>query len=131
MKILFVCTGNVCRSPMAEVIFRNICRKRRRSGVIVRSAGTTAETGSDMTPQAKFALQSNGYILSKRPHKATQFTEEMRGGYDFIICLNGKLNGVRDMYVDDPWCLGQDAYNIVCRKLQTELILLYKEIFGL
>jgi protein-tyrosine-phosphatase len=112
------------------VIFRNICKKHKQKDVVVRSAGTNACAGSDMTPEAKYALEHNGEKLPKRPHRASQFTDSMRNGFDYIICLNNKLAGVKNLYIDDPWCLGQDAYNIVCKKLQTELTLLYKEIFG-
>ena len=40
MRILFVCTGNSCRSPMAELYFEELCRKAGRDDIDVRSAGT-------------------------------------------------------------------------------------------
>jgi len=115
---------------MAEVIFRNLCAKKKQAGVIIRSAGTYAEVGSDMMPEARAALESSGEKLPKTPHKASQFIEHMRTGFDYIICFSGELGGVRNITIPDPFGWGQDAYNIVCRKLQEALILLYKEIFG-
>ena len=114
---------------MAEVIFRNICTRKKQTGVVVRSAGTYAEVGSDMMPEAKNALTTNGEKLPKTRHRAVQFTDAMRNGFDHIICFSGELDNVTEMLIPDPYGWGQDAYNIVCRKLQTELLSLYKEIF--
>ena len=93
-KILFVCAGNTCRSPMAEVIFKAICKKHKRTGVIVRSAGTAAAVGSDMMPEVIIALQNNGIAIPKKRHVAKQYLPKMEKQYDYIFDL-------RDY--DDPY----------------------------
>lgn len=121
-KVLFVCAGNTCRSPMAEMIFKAICKRHRRTGVIVRSAGTAAEVGADMMPEAMIALQDIGITISKKPHAARQYLPKMQHQYDYIFDL-------RDY--DDPYGGGQVAYDTVCAKLQHDLEELYHQIFDL
>ncbi len=49
MRILFVCTGNSCRSPMAELYFGELCRRAGRSDFLVRSAGTCTGEGAPLS----------------------------------------------------------------------------------
>ena len=121
-KILFVCEGNTCRSPMAEMIFKMICKQHHRTGVIVRSAGTAAAVGADMMPSAMIALQEIGITIPKKPHVARQYLPKMQQQYDYIFDL-------RDYA--DPYGGSQDTYNQVCAKLLADLEGLYHQIFDL
>ena len=58
-RILFVCLGNICRSPMAEFMFKEKIRKLKLEDEFeIESAGTSAEEqGNDMYPQAKDILR--------------------------------------------------------------------------
>jgi protein-tyrosine-phosphatase len=58
-RVLFVCTGNTCRSPMAEAILTHMS-KHRQFPLEVRSAGIYATPGNAISPQAKEVLSSEG-----------------------------------------------------------------------
>ena len=83
MKILFVCTGNICRSPMAAVIARDLLAKRGRTDVEVMSAGTFALDGHTPTSDARVAAEEHG--LSLDGHAAQQLTRELVAGADLVV----------------------------------------------
>ena len=74
-RVLFVCTGNICRSPMAEGLLRHILPERLKSKVTVSSAGTHAIDGNPAEPLADLAAQERGFSLSE--HKAAAVKPEM------------------------------------------------------
>ena len=59
-NVLFVCTGNTCRSPMAEALARREVRERRWSHVAVRSAGISAHPGGAASEGALQAARERG-----------------------------------------------------------------------
>jgi len=81
-QILFVCTANVCRSPMAEAIFNALAEER---GLAWRaeSAGVAALVGEDITPNARAALDEVGIYTGE--HRARQVGEEMLGEADLVL----------------------------------------------
>ena len=94
---------------MAEIVFSNIVKKHGRTDIIVKSAGTWAQAGSDMTELSRRALIECGEDLPSTPHIATQFAHQMNTEYDHIIDLRN---------FSDPWGGPQEHYNIVCKELQ-------------
>ena len=91
-KIMFVCHGNICRSPMAEFLLKDIIEKQGRSGefVIASSAVSTEEiwngVGNPVYPPAKAELKKHG--ISCEGKRACLLTEEDGEKYDYFLCMD-------------------------------------------
>lgn len=85
-RLLFVCTGNTCRSPMAEVIARHRVEQLGWSQVQVASAGVGAWDGSPASEGAVRAAAANGLDLSE--HASTFLTPELVESADLILTMS-------------------------------------------
>ena len=86
MYILFVCTGNTCRSPLAEVIARRIIAERGIAGVSVGSAGVAARDGAPASDGARVAAAEAG--LDLEDHRSTVLTESHVAAADLALCMD-------------------------------------------
>jgi protein-tyrosine phosphatase len=87
VRICFVCSGNICRSPTAEAVFVSMLRAADITGVEVDSAGTGDwHAGDDMDRRARATLVAHGY----RPpeHAAKQFTVADFASRDLVVALD-------------------------------------------
>lgn len=91
-KIIFVCTGNTCRSPMAEAIFRYELKRLGKSGVAVSSAGTLAGRSEGMNPHSLQVLSENGFYVWN--FSSTQLTTEMILTAYAIVCMTDEQRDV-------------------------------------
>jgi protein-tyrosine-phosphatase len=85
-RLLFVCTGNTCRSPMAEAIARRRLAELGWDRVEARSAGVAAYDGSPASGGALRASAAHGLDLAT--HSATLLTEEEAGSADLILTMS-------------------------------------------
>ena len=134
IKILFICWGNICRSPMAEFIMKDLVEKSGLSSEfeIASAATSTEEIGNGIYPPAKAELARHGIgvpgnELGVSLKRARQMTRGDYDKYDYIIGMEklnlgymnrilggdpeGKVHLMMDFTdhpedIDDPWYTG-------------------------
>ena len=100
MLVTFVCTGNTCRSAMAEGLFRKILRDRGVGNIECRSCGISAWTGDSATEYAILAAESLGADISS--HRSTLINPYITAQSDLIVCMT--LNHKRAVMSLEPAC---------------------------
>lgn len=85
MRILFVCTGNTCRSAMAESIARRVAEERGMTDIKVGSAGTAAWAGAPASDGALLVCLERDIDVSN--HTARLLTREIVDSYDLIFAM--------------------------------------------
>ena len=91
MKIAFVCHGNICRSPMAEFILKDMLAKENMTGVEVSSFATSSEeiwggVGNPVYPPAREQLKKHGIFCDGK--RAVKLTKADYSAYDFFIVMD-------------------------------------------
>lgn len=86
MKILFVCTGNTCRSPMAEGIFRKIAQDCKQETLFCTSAGIAAVDGEPATRNAVQACAEIGVDISSHRARSLRSVNDW-STFDFFVCM--------------------------------------------
>ncbi len=152
-KILFVCHGNICRSPMAEFIFRDLAEKRGLSHrFTVSSCATSTEeihrgVGNPVYPPAAAELARHG--ISCKGKRAVQLQKEDYGKYDLLVGMDsanirnmhrmlsgdpdGKIHKLltfagEDRDVADPWY--SDRFDIAWRDIYAGCAALLEKLCG-
>jgi len=120
IKILFVCHGNICRSPMAEFVLKDmVCKAGLSAQVQIDSAATSREElGNPVYPPARRELQRHGIACDG--HRARQITAADCENYDYIYYMDSnnarnlsrmfpgesKFRPFLSRNVADPWYTG-------------------------
>ena len=103
VKILFVCHGNICRSPMGEYILKDMLEKRGMSqDFYVESAATsTEELGNPVYPPARNKLKEHG--IDCRGKTARQITKADYKNFDYIFCADSyNIKNAMRIFGSDP-----------------------------
>ena len=87
IKIMFVCHGNICRSPMAEFVFKDLIKKKGLDGhfFIASSATSTEEIGNPVYPPARKELKEHN--ISCEGKYSIQLRTDDYEKYDYIIAM--------------------------------------------
>lgn len=106
-KIMFVCHGNICRSPMAEFIFKDMIKKRgRESEFYVASSATSTEeiwngVGNPVFPPAKAELKRHG--ISCEGKRAVQLQKSDYEKYDIFVAMDSNnIRNISRIFGSDP-----------------------------
>ena len=102
-KLLFVCHGNICRSPMAEFVMKDLVRKAGlEDQFTIASAATSAEEiGNPVYPPARRKLAEHG--ISCSGHAARQLTAADYGRWDLFLGMDSaNLRNMRRLFGGDP-----------------------------
>ena len=103
MKILFVCHGNICRSPMAEFVMKDLVEKAGLGErLYIESAATSREEiGNPVYPPARRKLAEHG--IGCEGHAARQITARDYQDFDLLIAMDSaNLRNMRRFYGGDP-----------------------------
>ena len=103
IKILFICHGNICRSPMAEYVMRDLVRKAGLEGQfqIASAATSREEIGNPVYPPARRKLAEHG--ISCGGHAARQLRRADYGEYDLLVGMDqANLRNMRRICGGDP-----------------------------
>lgn len=148
MNILFVCTGNTCRSSMAEGIFKEILKKTNNKTIHVSSSGINAFEGECANGKAINALKKKSIDISS--HRAKQLDYDIINVSDLILTMttehknilehsvpeaahkiytlkeyaylisNEKSNG-NNLDIADPYGMDYNVYEQIMREIEAEL----------
>lgn len=103
IKVLMVCHGNICRSVMAEYIFKDMVAKKGLSSsfYIASCATSNEEIGNDIYPPAKRKLQAEGIPFSR--HHARRITVDDYDSFDYILAMESyNLRNISYIIPSDP-----------------------------
>ena len=138
MKILFVCTGNTCRSPMAEGIFRKMMQERgMEDKVLCQSAGLSAVEGDPVSENAVLACQEIGVDISEHTARGISGEElpvwdlyfPMSKTHGYILAQAGvpQTKIYIPKYIADPFGQDLEVYRECRDKLKSQLEIFYDD----
>lgn len=102
-RILFVCHGNICRSPMAEFIMKDLVAKAHREDeyYIESAATSTEEIGNSVYPPVRRKLAEHGIACDGK--RARQVTRADYDRFDLIICMDSwNIRNIKRIIPTDP-----------------------------
>lgn len=140
MNVLFVCTGNTCRSPMAEKIFLKYLCKEKIENVWVLSAGLAADGVSPISENSVYALKQLG--IDDVEHTSNILTIELLKEADLVLTMTASqkeyLKDFDNVYslkeyldvddIVDPYGKSKDDYLVCAKQIDAAMQKLIKKI---
>mgnify|MGYP003730920445 FL=1 len=136
-KILLVCSGNTCRSPMAKIIMEQLLKNANIHNIAVESAGLYTTNGLPASEAAQIVMQEIGMDIST--HTSQVVNEELMTEADLILAMTrehrrfltglfpqkkhqiftlGEFIGQPELDIEDPYGLGLEAYRKSVQQLK-------------
>lgn len=151
-NVIFVCTGNTCRSPMAEAVFRYEAKRRGVTGVTVASAGTQASMSGRMHPFSLKTLEMHGLTIEN--FTPSPLTDELILQSYAVICMTDEQRDVvsymrwkllkdseraeNNVYafsdfagyqIPDPYGQGEEAYTVTFEAISGGMEAIFAQLF--
>lgn len=138
MNLLFVCTGNMCRSPMAEGMFKHLLEEKGETGIVCSSAGLMTVDDREASENAKTVAGEYGVDISA--HRARMLTRSITRNADFIVCMTKEHYDMLNRMlpeeklfilgggIEDPYGRDLDFYRECGKKINDALPELYEII---
>jgi protein-tyrosine phosphatase len=149
LRVLFVCLGNICRSPSAEAVMRGLLASEGIDGVEVDSAGTGDwHVGNPADPRAIAAatdrgVEINGSARQVRPEDFEEFDLILamdRSNHADLLAMDGadpdkvrlfrEMAGEGELDVPDPYYGGEDGFAEVLDILESGCVVVLEEVRG-
>ena len=140
MKILFVCTGNTCRSPMAEGLFKKIVSEKGIDDIECSSAGLFAMSGDEVSQNSVKACERFGVDIS--PHRARRITSYILDETDKFVCMTKDHAASLSLYVPsekivvlgdgipDPYGGNIETYMVCANSIRTAIYEQFDDIIS-
>ncbi len=140
IKVLFVCHGNICRSPMAEYLFKYKINKLGLDNLIYTESRATSSEEIGNPIHYKTAKILDRFNIDYKSKRAKQITSEDVLNYDYIICMdnyniynlerrfgnNNKFQLLLDKDIADPWYT--DDFELTYKEIDKGLDLLITKL---